>query len=84
MSNLKTLEQNVASDATAREAFLKDPASLLQQHGLQLSAERATQLKSFINSQLQIPNSHVTGASLRTGGAHADGVEVTVSVGVKF
>ena len=77
------LEQRISSDHGIRESFLKDAAAVMHQHGITLAPDQAKHVNEFIESQLRIPNSHVTGASIRPGTDRAE-VEVTVSVGVKF
>lgn len=83
LANLRTLQARLEKDSRARNAFLKDPAAVLQRQGVALPAARRSALKNFIDQQLAVPNSRVTGATIRPGG-NPLATEVEVSVKVKF
>ena len=81
--NLAAMEKRINTDARARASFLKDPAAALGKTGLELSPQRARAINAFVDKQIKAPGARVSGAGIRPTGA-ADGVEVVVSVGVKF
>jgi hypothetical protein len=43
---LKKLEQSLNEDSKVLTAFLRDPASILKQEGIELSAEQVSSIKS--------------------------------------
>lgn len=79
---LKNLESKINNDTRSRNAFLADPGEVLRNEGVELTAAREKQLKTFLAKQTKVPGGKVTGASIRASGAAA--VEVEVTVKVKF
>jgi hypothetical protein len=81
--NLADLQKKINTTPRARTAFLKNPAAALRRAGVDLSPERVRSINAFVDKQIKTPGARVAGAGIRPSGA-ADGVEVVVSVGVKF
>jgi hypothetical protein len=82
-ANLNKLQGQLQSSSSARTGFLKDPASVLERQGLTLPPDRRTALKRFVDKQVAVPNSRVTGATIRPG-SNPMATEVEISVSVKF
>lgn len=83
LTNLKNFQKRLDANTSARSKFLADPAAALVRQGVDLSPERATALKSFVDKQLGTPNGRVVGATIRPG-SNPMATEVEITVKVKF
>lgn len=61
MAHLGLIQQQLNTDANYRARFLKDPVAALAEHGLLLSTEMQTQLRSMV-TQAQVRPPGVVGA----------------------
>lgn len=82
IQNLTTLQFKIANDARTRAEFLRDPAAMLAENGLVLSAERARNLKGFVDKQVNTAGAMVSGAAIKLTGT-GDLSEVNMVIAIK-
>jgi hypothetical protein len=75
-SRLKEVQKKLNSDTRLRNRFLKDPAAVLSQQGVQLDADKAKQLNEYTRG-LTAPQREVFGTELQR-------VQIGISVRIRI